>query len=474
MKVLPVLQSYGGRPAPLVSVLPVVFLIGSLLALLIVGGTDLAGMLGWGVLLLSAALALLLSRASGTLSRRELVSGLHTSASQVLPALPLLLLIALISTTWMLSGVVPALICYGLDVINPTMFPVLACVVSALVSSLTGSSWTSVATVGVAFMGIGGAMDYSAAVTAGAVISGAYFGDKVSPLSDTTVVAASTCGVEIFRHVKYMMRTSLPAMFITLLVYLAIGLLHRGNMQEAGGETIPDALKHLFVISPEVLIIPAVTVALIAFRVNTMLTLGISAAMGLIGIFVFQAGVVDALGGAGGIAQALWSGPEFTQVPELLSRLAQTSGVWGMWPTALLVLSALLFGGVMIGTGMLASITAAFTKRLRSRFSTVGATTGSGLLLVACTADQYLSLIVGGNMYGTHYASRRLDSRLLSRTLEDSVTVTCPLFPWSSCGVMHSAVLGVGAIAYAPFALFCWLSPLMAVAVARFGRQKGD
>lgn len=466
---LQMFRSVGGRPGLGTALIPVVVLIGLLVALLCTGGTDAIADYGTYSLLVAAAVALLLSFSSGTFQSAAMKDGMRRSAAQILPAVPLLLLIALISTTWMLSGIVPTLIHYGLEIINPTIFPLLACVVCAVVAVLTGSSWSSIATIGVAFMGIGEAMGFNEALTAGAIISGAYFGDKVSPLSDTTVVASSACGVDIFRHIRYMMVTSIPAMLLTLVFLLICGFTMAPDDSVASGGELSTALKSVFVISPWLLIIPVVTGILIALKLPTLLTMGASALMGFIAIFVVQDNVLHLLGSPLHAFRALWDGATLQVSPQMLSELTETSGMWGMASTIFLILSAMIFGGIMMGSGMLSVVTASFTRRLRRRTSTVGATAASGLILVGCTADQYLSLIVAGNMYRDHYSSRGLDARLLSRTLEDSITVTCPLIPWSSCGVTQSTVLGVGALAYAPFAVFCWLSPLMTILVARLG-----
>lgn len=457
-----------GLPSPFVSAMPIVFLLTAIAVILCTVGTDVITSYGSLALLGAASVSLLLARLTGHLNRAALKAGMRKSAAQILPAVPLLLLIALIAATWMLSGVVPTLIHYGLQIINPVLFPLVCCLVTGMVAVLTGSSWSSIATIGVAFMGIGEALGYSGALTAGAVISGAYMGDKVSPLSDTTVVASSACGVDIFKHVKYMLVTTVPAMIVTLGAYLAAGFIFHPD-KAAGADAVIGGLHAIFNITPWLLIIPAVTGVLIALRLNTLLTLAISSVMGLAAIFIFQDNVIGLAGGATEILRGLWSGTELPADSAMISDLVSTSGVTGMFGTIFLILSAMTFGGTMMGTGMLASLTACLTRRLRRRTSTVGATVGSGLFLICCTADQYLSLIVAGNMYRDHYGSIGLDPRLLSRTIEDSITVTSPLVPWGSCGVTQATVLSVPTLSYAPFAIFCWLSPLITLLVARLG-----
>lgn len=417
------------------------------------------------VLLGSAALSVVLSFVFGALSRRGMTVGFVRSARQILPAVPMLICIAMVATTWMVSGVVPTLIVYGLEVLTPTLFLVSACVVCALISVLTGSSWSTIATIGVAFMGIGQVMGFSAGWIAGAIISGAYFGDKISPLSDTTVVASSACGVDLFAHMRYLMLSSVPALLVALVVFAV-----KGFMSDAAdadqGMMLDGALRTTFNITSWTLVIPAITLALIAFRVPTLLTLAASALLGFVGIFVFQPDLGHSVISAGGM---LWSGNAMDTGVERLDSLVSTGGISGMMSTVALVLSAMMFGAAMMGTGMLASITRSFTSRLHKRTSIVGATVGSGLFMNSTTADQYLSLIITGNMYRNVYRQFGLEPRLLSRTIEDSVSVTSVLIPWNSCGITQSTVLGVSTMVYFPYCIFNILSPCMSLLLAWTG-----
>lgn len=417
------------------------------------------------VLLGSAALSVVLSFVFGALSRRGMTVGFVRSARQILPAVPMLICIAMVATTWMVSGVVPTLIVYGLEVLTPTLFLVTACVVCALISVLTGSSWSTIATIGVAFMGIGQVMRFSAGWIAGAIISGAYFGDKISPLSDTTVVASSACGVDLFAHMRYLMLSSVPALLLALVVFAV-----KGFMSDAAdadqGMMLDGALRTTFNITPWTLVIPAITLALIAFRVPTLLTLAASALLGFVGIFVFQPDLGHSVISAAGM---LWSGNAMDTGVERLDSLVSTGGISGMMSTVALVLSAMMFGAAMMGTGMLASITRSFTSRLHKRTSIVGATVGSGLFMNSTTADQYLSLIITGNMYRNVYRQFGLEPRLLSRTIEDSVSVTSVLIPWNSCGITQSTVLGVSTMVYFPYCIFNILSPCMSLLLAWTG-----
>ena len=475
--------SSDGHPSVWLSAIPVVFLLAVLIMIMVFMGNDAISDYSHISLLISAMLAVTLALVSGCLQPTKLIGGFKRSATQILPAVPLLLLIALISTTWMLSGVVPTLIDYGLQLLNPRFFLVTTCAVCALVSVLTGSSWTTIATIGVAFIGIGSLMGYNEAWIAGAIISGAYFGDKVSPLSDTTVIASSSCGVDLFDHIRYLMLTAVPAMTIALLSFLLMGFyLDPESSANSTGEII-SALRANFDISLLTLIIPLVTGILIALKVKTLYTLLVGSAMGIAGIFIFQPSIAAELtgGASAGIGERivstlsiLWSETNLHTGNETLDAFVSTGGITGMLPTVMLVICAMLFGGAMIGTGMLRVIARAVTSRLRRRTSIVASTVTGGLFLNSCTADQYLSLIIGGNMFGDVYARNNLEPRLLSRTLEDSVSVTSVLIPWNSCGVTQATVLGVATLSYLPFCIFNVLSPLMSLFMAWIGFRVKD
>ncbi len=448
-----------------VSLAPLAVLLLSLPGIIIARGTDAVSVAGPWTLLFCAFLAVTLAAVCRTATRRGLMLGLRRSAGQILPAIPILVCIAMIATTWMISGIVPTLISYGLQILSPRLFLLLACAVSAAISVLTGSSWTTIATIGVAFMGIGEVMGYSSPWIAGAIISGAYFGDKVSPLSDTTVVASSAAGVDLFRHIRYMMVTTIPAFVIALTVFLCVGLFGTPSAP-AGSSAMVKALESSFNITPWVLLIPLMTITLILLRVKSLLVLLTAALLGFAGIFIFQPDMAFSPLRAAG---ALWTGFSLNTGNASLDDLVATGGITGMASTIFLVTSAMIFGAAMIGTGMLGRITEAFTSSLRKRTSIVSATVGSGLAMNCLTADQYLSLIITGNMYRTLYRRFGLEARLLSRSMEDSVSVTSVLIPWNSCGLTQSTVLGVSTLAYFPCCIFNILSPVMTLVIAYIG-----
>ena len=463
------------QPSFLLSIIPIIALLLTLTGIIIVNGADSAQKISYLILLGASILSLLLSALFCPQPIRNIFIGIKNSASQILPAIPILIFIATVSATWMLSGVVPTLIDYGLNIINPQMFLFIACAICSVISVLSGSSWTTIATIGIAFQGIGNVMGYSDGWIAGAIISGAYFGDKVSPLSDTTVLASSSCKVELFTHIKYLMHTSSPAIILALLTYVGVGLFSSTNEASQSLEII-TALQSSFNITPWTLIIPIITGILIAMRIKTYITLAVSSLLGLIGIFIFQPQIIPALGYTSSwsdftiiCGDILFTETAISTGNELLDTLVGTGGVIGMMPTIYLVLCAMLFGGTLIGTGMLGSINQTFTNKIHSLRQTVGATVGSGLFLNCCTGDQYLSILLGGNLFRNLYHKNGLEPRLLSRSLEDSISVTSVLIPWNSCGVTQSTVLGVATLTYLPYCIFNIASPLLSLLFAWTG-----
>ena len=465
------------QPSLVISLIPVAVLIAGLISIVIFLGADAVQRMSQGVLLAAAAVSVAISSFYCRRPMRVMVTGMRKSATQILPTLPILLMIATVSATWMLSGVVPTLISYGLEILEPRAFLITTCATCAVISVLSGSSWTTIATIGVAFMGIGTVWGYSPAWTAGAIISGAYFGDKVSPLSDTTVLASSTCGVNLFTHIRYLMWTSVPAMAVALVVFGLAGLFTPIN-SGAMSHTMMEQLSTVFNLTPWCLVIPAATVALIALRLNTAITLAISTLMGIAGIFIFQPAVLAALEGTADASlynhitttlRLLVTETSLSTGNDLLDSLVATGGMEGMLPTIFLILSAMIFGGALMGSGMLSTITHSVIKRVRKSSSTVMSTVGTGLMLNACTGDQYLSIILNGNLYRNLYRRNGLEPRLLSRSIEDSTSVTSVLIPWNSCGLTQSAVLGVATLNYLPYCIFNIASPLITLAMAWIG-----
>ncbi len=400
---------------------------------------------------------------------------IHSVANST-PAILVLLLIGAMAGTWMLSGIIPAMIYYGLQVINPTVFLATACVVSAVISVSTGSSWTTIATVGVGLLGVGKALGFDEGWIAGAIISGAYFGDKVSPLSETTNMAATTAGSNLFSHIRYMMYTTVPSFLITIVIFFLYGLFgaHTGDVQVA---ELTDALVANYNITPLLFVIPAVVLFLISRKVPAVVVLFAGVFMGAIGILVFQpemlAKVTDGATGFGsslkGAIKAAYGPLSPATGSEMLDSLVATKGMSGMLNTVWLIICAMCFGGSLEGSGMLQSITNKLVSMMKSTFSTVASTTGACLFLNFATGDQYISILLPGRMFTSVYKKQGYQPELLSRTLEDSATVTSVLIPWNSCGMAQASVLGVATMTYLPYCFFNLLSPFMTLLVAAIG-----
>ena len=462
------------RDIPLVAALiPVSLLIIGIVAFLVTNGADNIQLFSQPLLVLCGIVALIIAVHYRRPLKRPLKVSVGKSVAQAVPVLAILLLIGTVSATWMFSGVVPTLICYGMEVLNPNLFLATACCICAVVSVMSGSSWTTIATIGVAFMGIGTMWGYSPGWIAGAIISGAYFGDKVSPLSDTTVLASSTCGVRLMSHIRYMMFTTIPAMSLAIIVYLLVGLNTVPETGESNMEIL-DKLHATFNISPLCLLIPVATLLILALRAGTIKTLVISTVLGIIGIFMLQPQLLPEIGGDSvsdstvvnhihTIVGILATSTSLNMNHPLLDSLVTTGGMAGMIPTITLVMSALFFGTSMMASGLLTVIIGAVTQRLRRKGRIVSSTAATGLMLNCFTGDQYLSIILCGNLYRNLYRRRSLEPRLLSRTIEDSTSVTSVLIPWNSCGLTQSAVLGVATLVYFPFCIFNIVSPLVTV-----------
>lgn len=431
------------------------------------GGSQIALLVASSV---AALLSVTICRCKWNTLETAIVDNIRTSASAII----ILLLIGAIAGTWMLSGVVPTLMYYGLQIIHPSIFLAVACVICAVVAIVTGSSWTTIATIGVALMGIGEAQGYSEGWVAGAIISGAYFGDKMSALSDTTVLASSTVRVPLFEHIKYMSITTIPSFAIALIVFLVVSLLHSADVS-VQVEVLSHSLKDTFNISAWLLLVPAITMVLIAKRLPALVTLFLSVVMACVAMVVAQPEIISTIAGDGDFAtfRALMTicstSTSIDSGNATINELIATSGMQGMLNTIWLVLCAMCFGGVMAGSGMLSALTQLFARFVYRTSSIVASTLATGVFSNLLTADQYISIIITGNTFRELYEKRGLEGRLLSRSVEDTATVTSVLVPWNSCGMTQSTVLGVATITYLPYCLFNLISPLMSLFVAIIG-----
>ena len=388
----------------------------------------------------------------------------------------ILLLIGMMSATWMVSGVVPTMIYYGVQFMSPLFFLPCACVIASIISVVTGTSWTTIATIGIALMGIGDALGIPRPYTAGAIISGAYFGDKMSPMSDTTVLASSMTGADLFSHIRYMLYTTVPSICVSLVLYLAIGLFYNGAKVEISQYLV--GLSTGFDISLWTMLIPVFTGFLIYKKMPSLITLLLSSLAACVCAVVLQPHVLMHIAGEQtvntrsmfeGLMLTCYSHTNVDTGFEAINSLVATRGMVGMLSTVWLILCAMCFGSCMVASGMLRSITHMLLKSIRSTVSLVCSTVLSGVLLNLVMGDQFLSIIMNVSIYRDEYAERGYRPELLSRSTEDSATVTSVLVPWTACGMTQSTVLGIPTLVYLPFCFFNIISPLMSCLVAILG-----
>ena len=403
----------------------------------------------------------------------EFEKAIRHNISNTATAIIVLLVIGALSSAWMISGVVPLLIYYGTMIIRPEIFLASSCIICALVSVMTGSSWTTIATIGIALMGIGRAEGFSEGWIAGAIISGAYFGDKISPLSDTTILASSVTGVPLFSHIRYMLFTTVPSLLIALFIFVLSGFIT--DVTDANHVNMLNAaLASRFHLSPWLLLVPLLTGVMIARRLPSLVTLFLSTVLAVLAAVIFQPNLLLEVAGEGGSVfkgamMTLYGSTSLPTDDAMLTSLVATRGMSGMLNTIWLILCAMCFGGCMSAAGMIEGITHMFVRLVRGTASLVAGTVGAGLFFNLATADQYISILLTGNMFKDYYDRSGYERRLLSRTTEDAVTVTSVLVPWNTCGMTQSTVLGVATLTYLPYCFFNYLSPLMSILVAAIG-----
>ena len=450
-----------------ISLVPVLVLITLLAVNIGIFGSDAILGASQVALLTSSGVCVLLASIFFKTPWKEFEKAIGHNFSDIAGATLILFLIGGVSGTWTMSGVVPTFIYYGVKIISPKVFLLSACVICAVISVMTGSSWTTIATIGVALLGIGRAEGFSDGMIAGAIISGAYFGDKISPLSDTTVMASSVNKVPLFTHIRYMFFTTVPSIVITLIIFTVLGLSHDGT-DASQIDLYTTVLAGKFNITPWLFLVPAVTLALIWKRMPALPVLAISVLVAAVAALVFQPGIIEDIGAKvteGSRARVLLAGTVEsiyntlsleTGHPEVDGLLA-TRGMLGMLNTVFLILCAMCFGACM---------QASFT---RTRTGLVASTVVTGTTLNGIVSDQYLSILLTSNIFGKTFRDRGYEGRLLSRSVEDSATVTSPLYPWSSCGMTQATILSVPTLTYAPFCFFNLISPLMSICIAAIG-----
>tara|TARA_R110002073_G_scaffold313380_2_gene485255 strand:+ start:20077 stop:21543 length:1467 start_codon:yes stop_codon:yes gene_type:complete len=381
----------------------------------------------------------------------------------------ILLLVGALAGTWLISGVIPAMVYYGLQVLSPAIFLPASVIIAAIISIATGSSWTTSATVGIALIGIGSALGIPTGMIAGAVISGAYFGDKMSPLSDTTNLAPAMAGTDLFTHIKYMAYTTVPTILVTLTAFTIMSF----TIDTSGNADVSDLLGSIdktFYISPWLFLVPAAVVGMILLKTKPLIALGVGVVLAAIFALIFQTDVLATLSSSNteSVLNAVFSSTQITTDNETLTQLFNAGGMGGMTWTILLVVCAMVFGGVMDAIGALAKLTKALLSLASSIFGLFASTVVSCLGLNVIASDQYLALVIPGKMFKKAYEDKGLAPENLSRTLEDSGTVTSVLIPWNTCGAYQSGVLGVGVGEYFFYAIFNWLSPFMTLIFAAF------
>lgn len=431
-------------------------------------------------LLVASAVSVMIGELTKKLTWKDLEQEITNKVASCTPAIIILLLIGAIGGTWMVSGIVPTMIYYGVQIIRPEVFLISSSVLCAMVSLLIGSSWTTVATIGVALMGIGKAHGFDDGWIAGSIITGAYFGDKLSPLSDTTVLASSVSGTPLFTHIKYMMNTTVPAFIISLSIFFVAGLTvevsHEGNALQ-----FMEALSHSFVISPWLLAVPVLTGIMIARRWPSLVVLFLAVFIAAIVALLAQPALIRRIAVADGVSihdvllpykgimQVCYGSTNIDTGAAEVNQLVSTSGMAGMMPTIWLIICAQTFGGVFTATGQLRDVIGVILRFVRGTTSLVASTVGTSLFFNIAMADQYLAIMLSSSMFRDTYKEKGYESRLLSRSCEDGGTVTSVLVPWNTCGLTQSTVLGVSTLTYLPYCFFNILSPVVSIIAAALG-----
>ena len=402
-------------------------------------------------------------------SLKTMVAEVWENWKSVFVPIMILFLVGALAGSWLVSGIIPAMVYYGLQVLSPAIFLPASVIIAAIISIATGSSWTTSATVGIALVGIGSALGIPTGMIAGAVISGAYFGDKMSPLSDTTNLAPAMAGTDLFTHIKYMAYTTVPTIIVTLIVFSILST----TIDTTGSADISNLLASInntFDISPWLFLVPGAVIAMILMKTKPLIALGSGVVLAAVFAFVFQGDVLSNLSGSNfkSIITAVWTGVEVKTDNEKLTELFSSGGILGMLWTILLIICAMVFGGIMDAIGALAKITKSLLSVATSVFGLFGSTVLSCFGLNAIASDQYLAIVIPGKMFKKAYEDKGLAPENLSRTLEDSGTVTSVLIPWNTCGAYQSGVLGVGVGEYFIYAMFNYLSPITTLLFAAF------
>jgi len=458
------------------ALLPVVILVLLLAFNVYVYGDDALSGSNQFILLIGAAVAAMVGFKI-KVSYTDMLEAIGSNLKSTTGAILILLFVGALAGTWLLSGIIPAMIYYGLQILHPSIFLPACIVICAIISVATGSSWTTSATVGIALIGIGRALEIPVGMVAGAVISGAYFGDKLSPLSDTTNLAPAMAGTDLFTHIRYMTLTTVPSIIITLIVFLILGFFQQTN-GNADTQLLLDSINERFTINLGLFIVPLLVIGMIIRKTPPLVALMIGTLLGGVFALLYQPHLVVETAGAAkltaisayrGVMNAITVYNSIITSNELLNDLFTSGGMQGMLGTIWLIICAMVFGGVMDAIGGLQKLSQALLAKAESTFQLFAGTAASCVTINLTASDQYLSIVLPGKMFDQAYRDRGLAPENLSRTLEDAGTVTSVLIPWNTCGAYQSGVLGVGVGEYFIFAIFNWLSPIMTLIYAYFG-----
>ncbi len=457
------------------AVFPIIALVGMLAFNVFVFGDDALSGSNQFILLLGAAVAAIVgfrNKVSFTNMMDEVEENIKKSTSGII----ILLLVGSLAGTWLISGVIPTMIYYGLQILNPTIFLPACLVICAIISVMTGSSWTTAATVGIALIGIGDALGISVGMTAGAVLSGAYFGDNMSPMSDTTNLAPAMAGTDLFTHIRYMAYTTVPTFVVSLIAFVIIGFT-LNTSGEADTSMLLTDIEKAFTISPWLFLVPIAVIILIVKKASPLVALLIGVLLAAAFALFFQPDVVLSISGEKelnfvsaykGLMNAITVDTSVATDNKILADLFTSGGMAKMLGTVWLIICAMVFGGIMDAIGALARISSFMLNIFDSVFGLFASTVATCIGLNVTASDQYLAIVVPGKMYAKAYEDKGLAPENLSRTLEDSGTVTSVLVPWNTCGAYHSGVLGVSVAEYFVYAIFNWLSPFMTLFFAAF------
>ena len=455
------------------ALLPLFFLVVLLSYNVIIYGDNALNGSNQFILLIGGAIAAIIGFKK-KISYDSMLEKIADNLKSVTGALLILLFVGALSGTWLISGIIPAMIYYGLQILHPSIFLPACIVICAIISISTGSSWTTSATVGIALIGIGSVLKIPLGMVAGAIISGAYFGDKLSPLSDTTNLAPAMAGGELFDHIKYMTYTTVPSILFTLIVFSILNLTQNYNVLPDTGDLL-GAIREKFTINFWLFLVPITVIILIVKKTPPLVALLVGTLMGALFAIFFQPQILLDITGSKtlnskiaykAILDAISVSTQVNTSNAILNDLFIPGGMKGMLDTIWLIICAMVFGGIMDAIGALKVISNALLSWAKNTFQLFASTVASCLAINLTASDQYLSIVIPGKMFSKAYEERNLAPENLSRTLEDSGTVTSVLIPWNTCGAYQSGVLGVSVLEYFFFAIFNWLSPIMTLIYA--------